>query len=124
VAYASDESGSLEVYLQSFPEPGSKLPVSVYGGGEPVWRSDGRELYYLAADRSLMAVDVAPEADQLHVSRPRVLFKAPVSGGLADYPGHYAVSADGERFLIDVVDSENTQESIAVIANWTRLVSE
>ncbi|MGH9146434.1 MAG: winged helix-turn-helix domain-containing protein, partial [Vicinamibacterales bacterium] len=52
IAYTSNESGNWEVYVQSFPAPGAKQVISVRGGAEPVWRRDGRELYYLAADRT------------------------------------------------------------------------
>ncbi len=124
VAYASNESGAWEVYVQSFPVPGSKQTISVRGGGEPLWRRDGRELYYLAADRTLMAVDVATVGSALRVGRPRALFRASVSGAINTYRSHFAVTADGQRFVIDSLDSENTQESITVISNWTSLVGQ
>ena len=82
VAYASDESGVWEVYVQSFPTPGAKQIISVHGGAEPVWRRDGRELYYLAADRTLMSVDVISKGDTPHVSRPRALSGPAVVAGL------------------------------------------
>ena len=111
----------LEVYLQSFPVPGAKQVISIRGGGEPVWRRDGRELYYLAADRTLMAVAMDDSSGSMRVSRPRALFRLPVSGPLNVYRSHYAVAADGQRFIIDAVDAASTQESIAVLANWTAL---
>ncbi len=113
----------LEVYLQSFPLPGAKQVVSIRGGAEPVWRGDGGELYYLAADRTLMAVDVSVAGDTLRVSRPRPLFRPPVSAPLNVYRSHYAVSADGQRFVIDAVDAATTQESITVLANWPALLA-
>jgi eukaryotic-like serine/threonine-protein kinase len=58
IAYMSDESGRLEVYVQPFPSDGQKWTVSVGGGQEPSWRRDGRELYYLSPDGTLMAVGV------------------------------------------------------------------
>ena len=54
IAYASDETGRWEIYIQSFPEPGAKQTVSVAGGAQPQWRADGRELFYVAADWTLM----------------------------------------------------------------------
>src|SRR5439155_26117796 len=60
IAYVSDESGAWEVYIQSFPVPGGRRTISVGGGTEPQWRRDGKELFYLAADHMLMAVDVRP----------------------------------------------------------------
>jgi Tol biopolymer transport system component len=122
LAYTSNESGSWEVYVQSFPVPGAKQVISIRGGAEPVWRRDGRELYYLAADRTLMAVDVSTMGTRLKVGRPMPLFRPPVSGGLNTYRSHYAVTSDGKRFVIDALDSERTQESITVISNWTSLI--
>ena len=73
VAYASDESGAFEVYVQSFPGGGSKRPVSSGGGAEPRWRADGRELFYVSADRRLMAVPttIGPEFE---AGKPDALF--------------------------------------------------
>ena len=123
VAYSSDESGIFDVYLQSFPTPGAKQIVSIKGGAEPVWRKDGRELYYLAADRTLMAVEIGDNGSTPRVGRPRALFRAPVSGPLNVYRSHYAATADGQRFVIDAVDAPGARESITVLANWTALPS-
>ena len=62
IAYTSNESGRFEVYVQSLRPPARKWPISVNGGYEPRWRSDGRELYYLAEDQTLMAVPVSSGA--------------------------------------------------------------
>jgi Tol biopolymer transport system component len=122
LAYTSDESGEWEVYVQSFPSPAARQVISVRGGAEPVWRHDGRELYYLAADRALMAVDVSTAGETLRVSRPRVLFRPPVAGALNDYRSHYAVTRDGERFVIDGIDAESTSRPITILSNWTALL--
>ena len=58
VAYESNESGRYEIYVQPFPGPGGKWQVSTNGGTAPVWRRDGKELFYVAPDRKLMAVPV------------------------------------------------------------------
>jgi Tol biopolymer transport system component len=58
LAYASDESGGYEVYVQPFPPTGGKWQVSTGGGGQPKWRRDGKELFYVSIDRTLMAVEV------------------------------------------------------------------
>ena len=58
MAYVSDESGSRQVYVQSFPTLGGQRQISAEGGAQPRWRRDGKELFYLAADRKLMAVTV------------------------------------------------------------------
>ena len=58
IAYVSDESGSNEVYVRPFRGPGPKRRISANGGSEPKWRGDGKELFYLAADGSVIAVGV------------------------------------------------------------------
>jgi hypothetical protein len=52
-----ERDGQFEVYVESFPRTGGKLPISIGGGSQPQWRADGRELYYYAPDRKLMAVE-------------------------------------------------------------------
>src|SRR5262249_45170479 len=75
--YASDESGHEEVYVQSFPKLGSKVLVSVGGGAQPIWRGDGRELYYLSPGGKLMAVPVRLGAE-FRAGAPEPLFDARV----------------------------------------------
>src|SRR5262249_48208033 len=58
LAYASDESGQWNVYVQSFPSAGNKRAVSVGEGAQPQWRRDGHELYYLSSTHQVMAVDM------------------------------------------------------------------
>ena len=58
IAYTSNEGGQADVYVQSFPGPGTKSQVSRNGGSHPVWRSDGRELFYLGPDGTMMSVPI------------------------------------------------------------------
>ena len=74
MAYASNESGRGDVYVTRFPEPLGKWQVSTSGGGFPVWRRDGRELFYRGSDGTLMAVPVAPGSD-FAAGAPIPLFK-------------------------------------------------
>ncbi len=119
IAYASDESGRWEVYVQSFPETGAKQTVSIGGGAEPQWRGDGRELYYLAPDGSVMAVSVT-DAAVLKVARPVALFRAPISADIITYRNQYAATADGQRFIVDTAAE---REPINVVVNWTALLN-
>jgi DNA-binding winged helix-turn-helix (wHTH) protein/Tol biopolymer transport system component len=116
IAYASDESGSWEVYVQSFPVPGGKRTISTGGGAEPQWRRDGRELFYLAADDRLMAVDVKP-GDTWQAGRPHSLFQTKISR-THEPRNHYAVTGDGQRFVVDSVGDRADQEPITVLVNW------
>ena len=98
VAYTSDESGRAEVYLDSFERPGRPVVVSLSGGMHPVWRGDGRELYYWN-EQALVAVRLGASRDDAPpaVETRTLLFRAPYRGGVSTM---YDVSPDGERFVI------------------------
>jgi DNA-binding winged helix-turn-helix (wHTH) protein/Tol biopolymer transport system component len=117
IAYASDESSAWEVYVQSFPVPGGKRTISVGGGTEPQWRRDGRELFYLAPDDTLMAVDVKPGATW-QSGRPSALFRTSLPKAASRPRNRYAVTADGQRFVIDSVSDADHQEPMTVLVNW------
>jgi Tol biopolymer transport system component len=118
LAYAGDESGRWEVYVQAFPNPSTRMTVSTGGGAEPYWRGDGRELYYLADDRALMAVAVTPGA-RLQLGRPHALFRPRVVGEPSTYRSHFVPTADGQRFLIDVL-RDPSLDPVNVLVNWAR----
>ena len=73
LAYVSEESGSPQVYVQSFPDGAQRVQISSRGGTEPQWRRDGQELYFLRADRMLMAAAVVPAA-AFKTAEPVALF--------------------------------------------------
>ncbi len=119
LAYESDESGRYEIYVLSFPGGDGKRQVSVNGGQQARWRSDGRELYYVEGD-TLMAVSVSTES-ALTLGQPQRLFEAPgfaLTGGGA--VGGYDVSADGERFLTvaPVEGADAAPPTIRIVQNW------
>ena len=116
IAFVSDESGRAEVYIQPFPGPGPKIPVSNEGGLQPVWGKSGRELYYRAAD-ALMEVPVRLNPLQVTAARklldlPRALY------GFDQFTPDYDVAADG-RFLAIRRDASAADE-ITVVLNWTQ----
>jgi Tol biopolymer transport system component len=118
-AYASNETGRLEVYVDRFPGLGAKRLVSTTGGRWPRWARDGRELFYISPDAQLMAVAIAATRDRLDVGAPRPLFavrpRAPVR--LDAYP--YDVSPDGQRFVVNAVIEDTTATAITLVLNWT-----
>ncbi len=114
MAYSSNESGRVEVYVQAFPASGGKWQISTAGGSYPRWRRDGKELFYRAADRKLMAVEVQT-ASTLQAGQPRALFELRVSE-VPVIP--YTVSADGQRFLVDTPTEESNAAPITVVLNW------
>jgi hypothetical protein len=115
IAYVSNESGKWEVYLQNFPRSSGKWQVSTAGGSQPRWRHDGREIYFVDPKGTLHAVGVNLGAKVL-IGQPQTLFQT----GLADYAmgGRYAVTAAGDRFLVNVDDNADTR-AINVVLNWT-----
>jgi Tol biopolymer transport system component/DNA-binding winged helix-turn-helix (wHTH) protein len=123
VAYQSNESGRPEVYLQPFPGPGTKVPVSTSGGAQMRWRRDGKELFYISLDSRLMAVPIrrAPDGDGIDPGAPVPLFAVRVGDPVpprAGYNQSYVVSPDGQRFLMNTVTEEASSSPITVILNW------
>ncbi len=114
VAYQSDESGRVEVYVRPFPDGTGKWQASVNGGAEPRWRSDGKELYYLTGS-TLMSVSVSTGQD-LTLGQPQALFESTDLSGLAGYD----VSRDGQRFLTisPVEDSISAPPKVRIVQNW------
>jgi len=119
VAYATDESGQFEIVVQAFPHATEKWPVSTGGGSQPRWRADGKELYFIASDGTLMATSIIASGSRLEVGAPAVLFQARFQGGSTANPAkhQYAVSRDG-RFLINRPTEDTTLSPITLILNW------
>jgi Tol biopolymer transport system component len=114
VAYSSDESGQSQIYVASFPTFGAKRQISVSGGLQPRWRRDGRELFFLDPDRTLMSAAVASGAT-LTVSSPRSLFQTSVPNPTQD---QYDVSRDGTKFLVLTNPRGTEDPSVTVVLNW------
>jgi len=116
LAYASDVSGRYDVYVQSFPSGGGKRQVSTGGGSGPRWRRDGRELYYHAADGKLMAAPVrSGESFEMGAAVSLFEFRSWIQQGFAPY----AVTSDGQRFLINTVVETEPNAPLTVWTNWT-----
>jgi len=75
IAYVSDESDRNEIYVAPFPGPGRKWRISTAGGDQPLWRSDGKEIFYISADRKLMTAEVTSKGDEFEVRSVRPLFE-------------------------------------------------
>ena len=118
IAYVSDESGTPQIYVQSFPTLNGKLQISTDGGMQPRWRRDGRELFYLAPNRKLMAVTIKAAAP-FQAETPRPLFETRLDGTALRHT--YAVSADGNRFLLNVAP-ESGAPPLTIVVNWPALL--
>jgi len=113
VAYTSNESGRTEVYVQTFPPTEGRWQISTTGGTEPLWRSDGKELYYLSGDR-LMAVDVKTNSGAFESGASKILFEARLES--TRRRSRYQVADNGRRFLVNLpVESSSP---VTVTVNW------
>ena len=121
MAYASDMSGRNEIYVRSFPT-GDIGPwqISARGGIEPQWRADGRELFFIAADRQLMAVPVATSG-RFRPGAPHALFLTDLDPNGLGISGRnqYVASPSGEQFLINELRPGAPSPSVTVLLNWT-----
>jgi tRNA A-37 threonylcarbamoyl transferase component Bud32 len=119
IAYQSDESGQMEVYVLGFPVAASRTLVSSAGGVRPEWRRDGRELYFLQpvsdGKAEMTAVDVTASAGALKLGLPRRLFETVM-------PQSYEVAADGRFLMVLPVEGGNNggRGLIRVLVNWER----
>jgi Tol biopolymer transport system component len=115
IAYTSDESGRFEVYIQPFPLSGEKWVISSGGGYLPLWREDGKELFYLTTEGKMMSAEITRDGSfEGVVSKP--LFQTEIRRA----PGYpYAVTADGSRFLVNTPAEAARPVPMIVVLNWT-----
>jgi dipeptidyl aminopeptidase/acylaminoacyl peptidase len=116
VAYETNESGRFEIAVQTFPSPSGRWQVSVAGGTQPRWRADGKELYFIGGDDSMMAAPVTMTAGSFSSGPPVALFAANVAPGAGADSHQYAVARDG-RFLI-VRPADSAPAPIILLLNW------
>ena len=125
LAYSSNESSQPEVYVVEYPGPGKRITISTNGGTDPVWRQDGRQLYYRLGDL-MMVVDVS-YGGSLDVSKPRVLWRGNYLAGAGSSCGmagptssNYDVTPDGDRFLMIADASPAAEcERLRMVSNWS-----
>jgi Tol biopolymer transport system component len=115
VAYTSDETGRDEVYVQSFPVGKGKWQISTGGGGKPVWKRDGRELYYVSSDGYMMAAPVSI-GEKFESSNPRRLFVFTL--GSQSFGPQFAVDRKAETFFVLSRASARPQNDLHVVLNW------
>jgi Tol biopolymer transport system component/predicted Ser/Thr protein kinase len=118
IAYASDESGRFEIYVTQFPQKRGRWQISTTGGSQPWWRGDGKELFYLGPEQTLMSVAVQP-GDAFEAAAPTALFKANFPAVVPAYWANYLATADGQRFLVSELVPEAAASPINVVLNWT-----
>jgi Tol biopolymer transport system component len=123
LAYTSDETGDYEIYVQSFSTDGKlgadKKRVSTAGGRLPVWRRDGGELFFIAADGQMMATSVKTGGTEFEFDAPKPLFRTRILSLEGAIFHEYDVSPDGQRFLIGTLIGDTKAAPPTVILNWT-----
>jgi serine/threonine protein kinase len=119
LAYESNETGEPAVYITSFPAASSKVRVSPGVGSHPQWRGDGRELYFMTADRMLMSASLRLSEDKVEVDTVAPLFQTDAYRGFGP---QFVVSRDGQRFLVNTEVPTTEAGRISVVFNWRALL--
>jgi len=114
IVLVSDESGRDEIYVQAMPPASFRTKISINGGILPRWRADGKELFFVSPDSTMMSVEINTGAT-FSAGIPRALFKV-ASGANLIYG--YAVRNDGQQFLIPGRDTQAETWPITVVMNW------
>jgi len=129
ISYTSNETGRQEIYVRSFPSGDGKWQISASGGVFSRWRPDGSELFYLSTPSlgKLMSVKVTAAGPTFEYGDPTELFDSEYINFTHGLNYHtYAVSPDGQRFLIprpEGTDEDSAPAPITVVLNWTKAVT-
>ena len=118
IAYASNETGGFEIYVMRTSDGTNKQRISSAGGFHPIWREDSRELFYWGGNElhgPVMRVAMEREGPGFRTSVPERLFE-PTIAGLMDGRNNYAITADGQRFLLRRPSANPSP--VNVIVNW------
>jgi serine/threonine protein kinase len=125
--YASG-GGRPEIFVASVPVDAGgssrfvgRWQISTAGGGNPVWRGDGKEIFYVAPDGKLMSVQIESGETFFRPLPATPLFQTRLMSNLFR---EYDVSRDGKQFLLAVPSAEDTNEPVTVIVNWPGLLKE
>jgi serine/threonine-protein kinase len=122
LAYESNSSGSLEIYVRPFPNVGGgQWKASTAGGRQPLWARSGKELFYVSPDGALLRVPVEASGAAWKGGTPMKLLEGRYFTGTASASRLYDVSPDGQRFLMITAPGTDTSASptISVVLNWT-----
>ncbi|MGA8263349.1 MAG: protein kinase [Ignavibacteriaceae bacterium] len=120
IAYASDESGKKQIYVIPFnpdntnPNASGKWQISVDGGNIPKWMNNGKSIYILTVDNSIMAVDVNEKGSTLSPGKPYSIFKP----GNTNITSLYDINKSGTEIIATVPNGNNNSASLTLVANW------
>jgi DNA-binding winged helix-turn-helix (wHTH) protein/WD40 repeat protein len=121
LAFGSDRTGKIEIYLADYPGMQNLRRVSANGGSSPRWRRDGKELFYIADDESLMSLDLSGREIDRGL-RPKALFRTALAN--ATNKPLYDVDGDGSRFILVERDSSINGSEVELLLNWPSLISD
>ena len=116
MAYSSDQSGSVEVYLSPFPGGGGKWQVSLGGGDQPEWNRDGSGLYYVAPGGKMMEASIRESGATIVVGEPRQLFQEARTGTSLGARS-YCITRDGKRFLVAKAP-HSVASPLTLVTHW------
>lgn len=100
LAYASDETGTLQVYVMGWPGLQGKWQITRDGGSMPRWSGDGREMFFMNEKREILAVGVRPHAADFRIGEPAVLFSTRLDRPFSIRTHQFSVTEDGQRILV------------------------
>jgi serine/threonine protein kinase/Tol biopolymer transport system component len=120
LAYSSDESGTYQVYVRSFPDKGGKWQVSNSGGLDPEWSPTGRELFFRSADNRIMVATYTVKGDSFVADKPRIWSDKPILN--AGFGRNYDLAPDGKRVValmpVDVPEAQQAQNHVIFLQNF------
>jgi Tol biopolymer transport system component len=116
VAYAISDGTHRNIYVASFPDGANRWQVSLAGGDEPRWRADGREIFFLAPDNTLMAAKLTVRGAEFEVGERTPLFRTDLAPSVS---WSYDVARDGQRFLVNTSSGQERRTPITLVINWT-----
>jgi Tol biopolymer transport system component len=122
IAYHSNETGTPEVYVQSWPLGNGKWQISNGGGFLPRWRADGKELFYRDTAYAFFAVPVTLEP-KFSAGIPQPLFKRRLQGSNTA-TSTWTVTADGQKFLLNAASATTQAPPFTVVLNWPETLTQ
>jgi hypothetical protein len=114
--FTAKDTPAAEIYIAAFPAMTPVQRVSTAGGCAPHWRRDGRELFYVSQNGTVMSVDVKAAGETLEAGTPRPLFQLAI-GDTSYCAARYDVTGDGEKFLV-MEASSSADEQMHIVTNW------
>jgi eukaryotic-like serine/threonine-protein kinase len=116
IAYTSEETGRPEIYVQTMPPSGKRWQVSTSGGMAPKWRKDGKEIFFIGPDNKLFAAEIRSE-ENFDADTPKPLFTIN-ERFMGPERSNYAVSSDGQRFLVNTMIDTPGLKPIQLLIHW------